>query len=74
MSHYVKIPMRYTFTVIFTTAKIDSFCMKNCDIFLIFAQNIEVVVTSTHNICFKAKKRRRKRKIMNNFANPCFTI
>ena len=35
--------------------------MKNCDVFLIFAQNIdcgytfEAVLTSTHNLCFGAK-------------------
>ena len=35
--------------------------MKNCDIFLIFAQNIdcgytlEPVLTTTHNLCFRAK-------------------
>ena len=39
--------------------------MKNCDIFLIFAQNIDrgymleppqkVVLKSTHNLCFSAK-------------------
>ena len=47
--------------------------MKNCDFFLIFAQNIdrgymlelyrlreavEVVLTSTHDICFRAKIRK----------------
>ena len=46
--------------------------MKICDIFLIFAQNIdhgyevsalilsEAVLTSTHNLCFKAKLRKRE--------------
>ena len=45
--------------------------MKNCDIFLIFAQNIdsgytleppqlsEAVLTSTHDLCFRAKIRKR---------------
>ena len=50
--------------------------MKNCDIFLIFAQNIgcvytlepprclrEAVLTSTHNLCFRAK--------LSKNANPC---
>ena len=36
--------------------------MKNCDVFLIFAQNIdrgnEAVLTSTHNLCFRAKIRK----------------
>ena len=37
--------------------------MKNCNIFLIFAQNIdsgyiEAVLTSTHNVCFRAKIRK----------------
>ena len=38
--------------------------MKNCDIFLIFAQNIdcgysEAVLMSTHNLCFGAKIRKK---------------
>ena len=38
--------------------------MKNCNIFLIFAQNIdcgysEAVLTSTHNLCFGAKIRKK---------------
>ena len=32
--------------------------MKNCDIFLIFAQNSEAVLTFTHNLCFRAKIRK----------------
>ena len=32
--------------------------MKIFAIFLIFAQNIEVVLTSTHNLCFGAKIRK----------------
>ena len=41
--------------------KNDNFQMKNCDIFLIFAQNIdrrytlEAVLTSNNNLCFGAK-------------------
>ena len=34
--------------------------MKNSDVFLIFAQNIDcgyMVLTSTHNLCFRAKIR-----------------
>ena len=31
--------------------------MKKCDIFLIFAQNIDCgYTTSTHNLCFREKK------------------
>ena len=37
--HYVTTPMRYT--VIFHDCKNDYFQMKNCDIFLDFAQNID---------------------------------
>ena len=54
------------YTAIFHGRKIDDFQMKNCDGFLIFAQNIdclytleppqfEAVLTSTHNLCFTAK-------------------
>ena len=48
--------------------KNDNFQMKNCDIFLIFAQNIdcgytleppsEAVLTSTHTLCLRAKIRK----------------
>ena len=49
------------------TVKFDNFHMKKCDIFLIFAQNIycgytlepPAVLMSTHNLCFRAKKRRK---------------
>ena len=50
----------------FTAVKNDNFQMKICDIFLIFAQNIdrgrisEAVLTSTHNLCFRAKIRKNK--------------
>ena len=37
--HYANIPMQYT--AIFHDCKNDNFQMKNCDIFLIFAQNID---------------------------------
>ena len=49
----------------FYSCKNDYFQMKKGDIFLIFAQNIsygyllyrliEVVLKSTHNLCFRAK-------------------
>ena len=51
---------------IFHGCKNDNFQMKNCDIFLIFAQNIdrgytlehinEAVLTCTLDLCFRAKK------------------
>ena len=37
--HYENIPMQYL--VYFHGCKIDNFQMKNCDIFLIFAKNID---------------------------------
>ena len=48
------------YTVIFHSCKNDNFQMKNSDIFLIFAQNIDseytlAVLTSTHDLCFRAK-------------------
>ena len=57
--------MRYT--EIFSAVKIENFQVKNFDIFLIFAQNIdcgytleprEAVLMSTHNLCFGAKIRK----------------
>ena len=54
--------------MIFHGCKNGNFQMKNCDFFLIFAQNIDCgymlespqvgVLTSTHNICFRAKIRK----------------
>ena len=38
--------------------------MKIVNSFLIFAQNSEAVLTSTHNLCFRAKIRKKK-------VNPC---
>ena len=40
---------------IFLVVKIENFHQKFFDIFLIFAQNIEAVLPSTHNLCFGAK-------------------
>ena len=43
----------------------------NCDMFLIFAQNIDhgyTVLTSTHDLCFRAKMRK-----MYTPVNPSFT-
>ena len=38
-NHYANMPMQYI--AIFHGCKNDNFQMKNCDIFLIFAQNID---------------------------------
>ena len=56
VSHYANMSVQYT--AIFHGYKNDYFQMKNCNIFLIFAQNIEAVLTSTHNLCFGAKIRK----------------
>ena len=50
--------------------KKDTFRMKNCDIFLIFAQIIEAVLTSTHNQSFRVKIRKKCIPPV----NPSFTI
>ena len=67
------------YTAIFHGCKNDNFQMKKVDNFLIFAQNIDsgytlepphceaVVLTRTHNLCFRAK-------IMYTPENPIFTI
>ena len=62
--HYENLSMQYT--EVFKVLKNDTFQLKNFDIFLIFAQNIdcgymglaEAVLTSTHNLCFGAKIRK----------------
>ena len=46
------------YTEIFKVVKNENFQQKIFDIFVIFAQNIEAVLTSTHNLCFGAKIRR----------------
>ena len=50
--HYANTPMQYT--AIFHGCKNYNFQMKNCDVFLILN---EAVLTSTHNLCFRAKIR-----------------
>ena len=61
---YENRPMQYT--MIFHGLKNDNFQMKNCDIFLIFAQNIdcgnklEPPLTSIHNLYFGAKVRNQR--------------
>ena len=64
-----KMPMQHT--AIFHGCKNVHFQMKIFNIFLIFAQNIniEAVLTSTHNLCFGAKIRKKYTPI-----NPSFTI
>ena len=51
--------------------------MKNCDVFLIFAQNIDckAVLTSTHNLCFGAEIRKKNHSCKNvNFQMKFFNI
>ena len=62
---YDDTPVKYT--AIFHCCKNDNFQLKNLFIFLIFAQNIdfgytleaEAVLTSTNNLCFRAKIRKK---------------
>ena len=70
-THYTNTPMLYT--AIFHGCKNVIFQMKKYNIFLIFAQNIdcgytleppqyrliEAVLMSTHNLCFRAKIRKK---------------
>ena len=41
----------------FAAVKVKKFHLKIFDFFLIFAQNIEAILTSTHSLCFGAKIR-----------------
>ena len=52
--HYANMSVQYT--AIFHGCKNDNFQMKINDIFLIFAQNID---SGTHNLCFRAKIRKK---------------
>ena len=65
--HYANMSVQYT--AIFHGCKNGNSSDEKCDIFLIFAQNIdrwytlehrlnEAVLTSTHNLCFRAKIRK----------------
>ena len=66
ISHYENMSMQYS--TIIHGCKHHNFQLKNYDIFLIFAQNIdcgytvgqgsEAVLTSTHNLCYRAKIRK----------------
>ena len=55
--------MQNEYIAIFHRCKNGNLQVKNCDIFLIFAQNIdggtEAVLTSTHDIDFRRKIRKR---------------
>ena len=60
-NHYANTPMQYI--VIFHGCKNVNFQMKIFNIFLIFARNIDCgytlePLTSTHNLCFRAKIRK----------------
>ena len=46
------------YTEIFGGCKNENFHLKKFDTFLIFAQNIEADLTSTHNLCFGSKIRK----------------
>ena len=71
--------MSVQYTAIFHGCKNGNFYMKKCEIFLNFAQNIgrwytlerltEAVLTSTNDLCFRAKIRK-----MYTPVNPSFTI
>ena len=56
--HYANTPMQYT-AILHGCKKVHFQIQMNFfNIFLIFAQNIEAVLTSTHNLCFGAKIRK----------------
>ena len=48
--HNVYMSMQYTAN--FNSCKNRNKYLKNLVVFLIFSQNIEAVLTSTHNLCF----------------------
>ena len=57
-SHYENTPMQYT--EISHRCKNDNFQMNNCDIFIIFAQNIDCGYTlEPPHLCFGAKIRKK---------------
>ena len=57
--------MQYTVMFFFQHKKLK-FHWKIFDIFLIFAQNIDAVLTSTHNLCFGAEA------VLTSTHNLCF--
>ena len=61
-NHYDNLSTLYT--DIFLALKIENFQLKNFDIFLVFCSKhcgftAEVILTSTHNLCFGAKIRKK---------------
>ena len=72
MHRYANMSVQYT--AIFNGCKNGNFQMKRSDVFLVFALNIdrgysEAVLTSTHDLCFRAKIR-----TMYTPVNPSFPI
>ena len=67
--HYENHPCNI-YTAIFHGCKNGNFQVTKCYVFLILAQNSEAVLTSTHNLCFRAKIR----KIKYTPVNPSFTV
>ena len=65
--HYENMSVQYE--AISKSGKNYIFRCKNVTFFLIFAQKNEAVLTSTHNLCFRAKIRK-----MNTPVNPSLTI
>ena len=61
---HAKNPLRlHTYAIYcdFSRLKIGNFHMRNCDNFLNFAKNMDcgyTLLTSTHNLCFRAKIRK----------------
>ena len=66
--HYENMPMQYT--AIFRGRKNDNFQMKNCDIFLIFAQNIDCGGSNEYP---QSMFQSINKKIMYTPVNPNFT-
>ena len=61
--HYENLPVHIQ--RFFSVVKTENFKSKIFDIFLIFAQNIDCGLTSTHNLCFGGKIRK--------ISNPLYT-
>ena len=65
--HYENLPMQYT--EIFLALKIENFQLKNFDIFLIFAQNIDCGYTLEPSMFWSKNKKNRYTP-----ANPSFIV
>ena len=50
--------MSMQYAVIFNGRKNGNYYMKKFDVLLIFAQNIDCGLLSTHDLCFRAKIRK----------------